>query len=124
VKKGEDRKGKKAMNVQDPLKFEESAYPSSNGGTPSEHTSKGFSGEIHCRDIHEIINSISLSKFDVALMVRNGPKDGKIIFKGGEILASICGKLRGRKALSEIKSWTEGYFTLYRIFDGILCREE
>jgi hypothetical protein len=57
-------------------------------------------------------------------MIKSGQKDGKIIFKDGEIMASICGDLKGQEAVSEIKSWKEGAFTLLRIFDGIVCRDE
>jgi len=112
------------MNAANPSKFEENTYSPFNGRVKSKPASKGFSGEVLCHDISEIIRSISLSRFDIALMIKNGPKDGKIIFKGGEIMASICGDLRGREALSEIQSWKQGYFALYRIFDGILCRDE
>ena len=112
------------MNIENPSKFEGNTYPPFNGSATSKLPSKGFSGKILCHDIHEIIRSISLSKFDIALLIKNGPKDGKIIFKDGEIMASICGNLRGQEALSEIKSWKEGYFTFYRIFQGILCRDE
>lgn len=112
------------MKLQNPLKFEGSSSPPFNGAGSSESTPKGFSGEILCHDISEIIKSLSLAKLDIALVIKNGPKDGKIIFKGGEIMASICGDLRGWEAVSEIKRWREGYFALYRIFDGILCRDE
>jgi hypothetical protein len=112
------------MNVGSSSKTEESSYRPVNEIVRSECAPRGFSGEILCNDIHEIIRSISFAKLDIALMIKNGPKDGKIIFKGGEIMASICGDLRGQKAVSEIKNWKEGYFTLYRIFDGILCRDE
>ncbi len=111
------------MNVASPSKTEESTYRPVNEIVRSEPASKGFSGEVLCHDISEIIRSLSLSKLGIALVIKNGPKDGKIIFKGGEIMASICGDLRGREAVSEIMSWKGGYFTLYRIFDGILCRE-
>ncbi len=67
---------------------------------------------------------MSLAKLDIALLVKNGPRDGKVIFKDGKIVASICGYLNGREALSEIKRRREGAFTLYRIFDGIVCRDE
>lgn len=110
------------MNPENASEFEGDTYPPFHGRARSKSASKGFTGEILCNDIHEIIESISLSKFDIALMIKNGSKDGKIIFKGGEIKASICGDLRGQEALSEIQSWKEGYFILYRIFDGILCR--
>jgi len=50
-------------------------------------------------------------------------EDGKIIFKGGEIMAAVCGDLKGQEALSEIMSWKKGRFTLYGIFDGTVCRE-
>jgi len=112
------------MNVASPLKTEENTYHPVDEIVRSEPASKGFSGEVLCHDISEIIRSLSLAKLDIALVIKNGPKDGKIIFKGGEIMASICGDLRGQKAVSEIKSWKEGYFALYRIFDGILCRDE
>ena len=111
------------MNVASPSKTEERNYRPVNEIVRSGPTSKGFSGEILCKDIHEIIRSISLAKLDIALMIKNGPKDGKIIFKGGEIMASICGDLQGQEAVSEIKKWKEGYFTFYRIFGGILCRD-
>jgi hypothetical protein len=113
-----------AMNVARPSKAEESNHRPVNEIVKSEPAPRGFSGEILWTDIREIIRSISLAKLDIALMVKSGPRDGKIIFKGGEIMASICGDLRGREAVSKIKSWKEGYFTLYRIFDGILCRDE
>ena len=112
------------MNVTNPSKFEEGTYPPPDESARSEPTSKGFSGEVLCHDISEIIRSISLAKLDIALVIKNGPKDGKIIFKGGEIMASICGNLKGEEALSEINSWKEGAFTLFRIFDGIVCRDE
>ena len=112
------------MNAVSPSKFEGSTYCPPNEGGRSESASKGFSGEVLCHDISEIIRSISLAKLDIALVIKNGPKDGKIIFKGGKIVASICGDLREREALSEIKSWKEGSFTLFRIFDGIVCRDE
>ena len=112
------------MNVANPSKFEESANPSLNENVRPKPTSKGFSGEVLCHDISEIIRSLSIAKLDIALVIKNGPKDGKIIFKGGKIMASICGALRDREALAEIKSWKEGAFTLLRIFDGIVCRDE
>jgi hypothetical protein len=112
------------MSVASPSKPEESKYRHVNEIVRSEPASKGFSGEVLCRDISEIIRSLSVAKLNIALMIKNGPKDGKIIFKGGEIMASICGDLRGQEAVSEIKSWEEGTFTLFRIFDGILCRDE
>jgi hypothetical protein len=112
------------MNVESSSKTEESTYRPVNEIVGSEPASKGFSGEVLCHDISEIIRSLSLAKLDIALVIKNGPKDGKIIFKGGEIMASICGSLKGQEAVSEIKNWKEGYFTLYRIFDGILCRDE
>ncbi len=108
-----DRKG---MNLENP--------PKSEGNTISKPASKGFSGEVRCNDIFEIIRSISLAKLDIALVIKNGPKDGKIIFKGGKIVASMCGNLRDREALAEIESWKEGSFTLYNIFQGILCQDE
>ncbi len=112
------------MNIASHLKFKESAHSPTNTSVRSEPTSKGFSGEVFCHDISEIIRSLSLAKLDIALMIKNGQKDGKIIFKGGEIMASICGDLKGQEAVSEIKSWKEGAFTLFRIFDGIVCRDE
>ncbi len=112
------------MNVASPLKTEESTYHPVGESARSEPTSKGFSGEVLCHDISEIIRSLSLAKLDIALVIKNGPKDRKIVFKGGKIMASICGDLRGQKAVSKIKSWKEGHFALYRIFDGILCRDE
>ncbi len=112
------------MNTTIPSELDESAYSFSTTDAGPKRAPKGFSGEVICQDISEIIRSISLSKFDIALLIKNGPKDGKIIFKGGEIMASICGDLKGQEALSEIQSWKEGYFTLYRIFDGIVCRDE
>ena len=109
-------KARKGMNLENPSKPE---------GIPvSKPASKGFSGEVLCNDIFEIIRSISLAKLDIALVIKNGPKDGKIIFKGGKIVASICGNLMDREALAEIESWKEGSFTLYKIFQGILCRDE
>ena len=111
------------MNVASPGKSEESAYGPANEAGRSESASKGFSGEVLCHDISEIIRSLSLAKLNIALVIKNGPKDGKIIFKGGEIMASICGNLKGQDALSEIKSWKEGTFTLFRVFDGIVCRD-
>ena len=113
-----------AMNTTIPSELEESTYSFSGTDAGREPAPKGFSGEVLCHDISEIIRSISLSRFDIVLLIKNGPKDGKIIFKGGEIVASICGDLKEQKALSEIQSWKEGYFTLYRIFDGIVCRDE
>ena len=112
------------MNPASPSELDESNYSFSSGDAGPEPAPRGFSGEVLCHDISEIIRSISLSKFDIALLIKNGPKDGKIIFRGGQIMASICGDLRGQKALSEIQSWKQGYFTLLRIFDGILCRDE
>ena len=112
------------MNIASQSKCEESTYHPPDEGARSEPTSKGFSGEVLCHDISEIIRSLSLAKLDIALVIKNGPKDGKIIFKNGEIMASICGDLRDREALAEIQSWKEGHFTLYRIFDGILCHNE
>jgi hypothetical protein len=112
------------MNVANKSNFEESANHSLNENVSPKPTSKGFSGEVLCHDISQIIRSLSLAKLDIALVIKNGPKDGKIIFKGGKIMASICGDLRDRKALSEIKSWKEGSFTLFRIFDGIVCRDD
>lgn len=109
-------KGRKGMNLENPPKPE--------GNSVSKPTSKGFSGEVRCNDIFEIIKSISLAKLDIALVIKNGPKDGKIIFKDGKIVASICGNLRDREALAEIESWKEGSFTLYKIFQGILCQDE
>ena len=112
------------MNVANPSKLEESANPSPDETARPKPTSKGFSGEVLCHDISQIIRSLSLAKLDIALVIKNGPRDGKIIFKGGNIMASICGDLRDREALAEIKSWKEGSFTLFRIFDGIVCRDE
>ena len=112
------------MNIASHLKFKESAHSPTNTSVRSKPTSKGFSGEVLCHDISEIIRSLSLAKLDIALVIKNGPKDGKIIFKDGNIMASICGALRDREALAEIQSWKEGHFALYRIFDGILCRDE
>jgi hypothetical protein len=112
------------MSIANPLKTEESAYRPVNEIVESKPASKGFSGEVLCHDISEVIRSLSLAKLDIALVIKNGPKDGKIIFKGGEIMASICGNLKGQDALSEIKSWKQGAFTLFRIFDGIVCRDE
>jgi len=112
------------MNVANTSNFEESTNPSPNGNVSPKPTAKGFSGEVLCHDISQIIRSLSLAKLDIALVIKNGPKDGKIIFKGGNIMASICGDLRDREALSEIKSWKEGSFTLFRIFDGIVCRDD
>jgi len=112
------------MNEETQPKFEGSTYPPFNGRVKSKPASKGFKGEILCADIHQIIKSISLAKLDIALMIKNDPKDGKVIFKGGKIMASICGDLRGREALLEIISWKRGYFTFYRIFEGILCQDE
>ncbi len=109
-------KRKKVMNLENPSKPEWNSI--------SKPVSKGFSGEVLCNDIFEIIRSISLAKLDIALVIKNGPKDGKIIFKGGKIVASICGNLQDREALAEIESWKEGSFTLYKIFQGILCRDE
>ena len=111
------------MNLENASELTGKTYPPLNERASSKPASKGFSGEILCSDIHEIIRSISLAKLDIALMIKNGPKDGKIIFKRGEIMASICGDLRGQEAVSEIKNWKEGYFSLYRIFGGILCRD-
>ena len=110
------------MNVAGPSKIEK-VRPHLNESAGPKPAPKGFSGEVLCHDISEIIRSISLSKLGIALVIKDGNKDGKIIFKGGEIVASICGELRGRRALSAIMSWKRGYFTLYRIFDGILCPE-
>ena len=112
------------MSVACPLQTDESSYRPVNETARSEPSSRGFSGEVLCHDISEIIRSLSLARLDIALVIKNGPKDGKIIFKGGEIMASICGSLKGQDALSEIKSWKEGDFTLFRIFDGIVCRDE
>jgi len=112
------------MNVANTSNFEESANPSLTENVSSKLTSKGFSGEVLCQDISQIIRSLSLAKLDIALVIKNGPKDGKIIFKRGKIMASICGDLRNREAVSEIKSWKEGSFTLFRIFDGIVCRDD
>ena len=112
------------MKVTNPSKFEEGTYRPLSEIARSEPAPKGFSGEVLCHDISEIIRSLSLAKLDIALVIKNGPKDGKIIFKNGEIMASICGDLRDREALAEIQSWKEGHFTLYRIFDGILCHNE
>ena len=114
------------MNIASPSKTKESTYRPLREMAKFEPVSKGkgFSGEILCADIHEIIKSVCLSKLDIALMIKNGRKDGKIIFKGGGIMASICGDLKGREALLEIISWEKGYFTFYRIFDGILCHNE
>jgi hypothetical protein len=112
------------MNIASHLKFKESVHSPTNTNVRSEPTSKGFSGEELCHDISEIIRSLSLAKLDIALVIKNGPRDGKIIFKGGNIMASICGDLRDREALAEIQSWKEGHFTLYRIFGGILCQDE
>ena len=112
------------MNVANPSKFEEGTYRPLSEIARSKPAPKGFSGEVLCHDISEIIRSLSLAKLDIALLIKNGQKDGKIIFKGGKIVATICGDLRGQEALSEIQSWKQGYFTLYRIFDGILCRDE
>ena len=112
------------MNAASPSELDETNYSFSSGDAGPEPASRGFSGEVLCRDISEIIRSLSLAKLDIALVIKNGPKDGKIIFKNGEIMASICGDLRDREALAEIQSWKEGHFTLYRIFDGILCHNE
>ena len=112
------------MKVTNPSKFEEGTYRPLSEIARSEPAPKGFSGEVLCHDISEIIRSLSLAKLDIALLIKNGQKDGKIIFKGGKIMASTCGDLRGKEALSEIQSWKEGYFTLYRIFEGTLCRDE
>ena len=112
------------MNAASPSKFEGNNDSPLNGRLKPKPKSKGFSGEVLCHDISQIIRSISLAKLDIALVINNGPKDGKIIFKGGEIIASICGDLGGQEALSEIKSWKEGAFTLFRIFEGIVCRDE
>jgi hypothetical protein len=112
------------MTLARPSKTEESNYHSVNEIARSEPASKGFSGEVLCHDISEIIQSLSLAKLDIALVIKNGPKDGKIIFKDGEIMTSICGDLTGKDAISEIKSWKEGAFTLFRIFDGIVCHDE
>ena len=114
------------MNIASPSKTKENTYRPLREMAKSEPASegKGFSGEILCADIHQVIKSISLSEIDIALIIKNGRKDGKVIFKGGNIMASICGNLRDREALAEIQSWKEGYFTLYRIFDGILCHNE
>jgi hypothetical protein len=112
------------MNVANTWNFEESANSSLTENVSPKLTSKGFSGEVLCHDISQIIRSLSLAKLDIALVIKNGPKDGKIIFKDGKIMASICGDLRDREAVSEIKSWKEGSFTLFRIFDGIVCRDD
>ncbi len=112
------------MKVASPSKTEECNYRPVNEIVRSEPASKGFSGEVLCHDISEIIRSLSLAQLDVALMIKNGEKDGKIIFKGGKIMAAICGDLSGPEAVSEIISWKDGYFALYRIFDGMLCRDE
>lgn len=83
-----------------------------NTSVRSEPTSKGFSGEVLCHDISEIMRSLSLAKLDIALVIKDGPRDGKIIFKGGNIMASICGDLKNREVLAEIQSWKAGHFTL------------
>jgi hypothetical protein len=112
------------MNVANSPEFDETAYRPLNEIVTSDAPPKGFSGEVLCHDISEIIRSLTLAKFDIALVVKNGPRDGKVIFKDGEIVASICGDLRGSKALSKIRSWKKGCFTLLRIFDGTVCRDE
>jgi hypothetical protein len=111
------------MNLAGPSKTEEGTYRRGEEIVRSESASKGFSGEVLCHDISEIIRSLSLAKLDIALIIKNDRKDGKVIFKGGQIMASICGDLKGQEALSEIMSWKQGRFTLYRIFDGTVCRK-
>lgn len=48
----------------------------------------------------KLSDRISLAQLNIALVINNGPKAGKVIFKGGEITASICGDLREQEAVS------------------------
>ncbi|NIS60897.1 MAG: hypothetical protein GTO13_09410 [Proteobacteria bacterium] len=88
------------MNVASPSETEERSYRPVNEIARSESPSKGLSREIFRRDIHEIIRSNFPRRTQYSPCYQERPKAGKVIFKGGEIMASICGDLGGQKAVS------------------------
>ncbi len=71
----------------------------------------GFRG-VQSKSLVDIIQLECLSHSSSILKIVNGPREGKLWVRDGELIDAQCGELNGHAAFKEILSWKTGAFEI------------
>ncbi|MDP6978620.1 MAG: DUF4388 domain-containing protein [Myxococcota bacterium] len=83
----------------------------------------GITGDIEELGLASLLQSFGQSSPEGTLTVLDGPHEGAIAFENGLLVASVLGRVRGRKALARMLQWTSGSFEFHARVDDTLERD-
>ncbi len=71
-----------------------------------------ISGSVKHLSLADLLQILALNSKDGVLMLREGPREGRIVFEGGSLVHAECGGVRGEKALYRMLGWSAATFRL------------